>query len=40
MEYTTILEVPLDIPLKLPSTTWECKSIKGHFPIQTLSKII
>jgi len=40
MKYTTIPEVPLDIPSKLPSSTWECNGIKGHFPIQTLSKII
>ena len=40
MEYTTIPEVPLDIPSNLPSSTWECNSIKGHFPIQTLPTII
>jgi hypothetical protein len=40
MEYITIPEVALDILSKLPSSTWECNSIKGHFPIPTLSKII
>jgi hypothetical protein len=40
MEYATFPNMPLDIPSKLPSSTWECYSVKGHCPIHTLSKII
>jgi hypothetical protein len=32
-------EVPVDIPSKLPSSTWECYSIKGNFPVSTLHTI-